>query len=61
MNVTLSKGGTAEVTLPIDDVKIPDVWKIVMYLQIPAGPEREELLECWHIAHALKRTLQELD
>lgn len=61
MNVTLFKGGTKEITLPIDDVQIPDVWKIVGNLGLNyEDPRVDELIKCWHIAAHLKMELQEI-
>ena len=56
--VTLHKGGTAEKTLPLSHVVIPDLWHIAQgqmdTLDLAA------ILECWHYAHDLKRTVEEI-
>ena len=62
--VTLSKGGTGEKTLPISQVKIPDLWHIAGAIEktgkVADGPGCAALiLECWSRAHDFKRHIQE--
>lgn len=56
--ITLHKGGTKEKTIPLSQLDIPDLWHIAqaeMDLHC-----RESILRCWHYAHDLKRTVEEL-
>jgi hypothetical protein len=64
MNVTLFKRGTKETTLPIRDVKIPDVWKALEALVDVINhddPRHDAILVTWHTAHSLKERLQEIE
>lgn len=65
--VTLFRGGTRETTVDIADVQLPDVWKIVERLEehflaegCPSSwlRDRKAILDCWHIAGALKKHVQ---
>lgn len=69
VKITLSKGGTAERTLELSAISIPDLWKIAHAPGLLPGLKdctlgdksaQELIVECWHIAHDLKRTLGEL-
>lgn len=56
--VTLFKGGTKETTLPISQIKVPDLWHVAAALRetgkVADGPGCADLiLNCWHIAGAL--------
>ena len=53
MRVTIHKGGTAEYTVPLAELHIPDLWHVVA----SCPEDRAKLIECWHIAHALKTEL----
>lgn len=60
--VTLARGGTAERTLNLRDVKIPDLWHTVEAIRIADGRPialepgtADVILECWNIAHQLRR------
>ena len=68
---TRAKGGTAEREEPINGIEVPDLWHIAMALN--AGSQRVEafkngefvsmlagdyVLECWHLAHDMKRHIQ---
>ena len=62
--VTLFKGGTKETPLPISEVDIPDLWYIAEALRksgkVANGPGCADLiLECWHIAGALRQHIKE--
>lgn len=62
--VTLFKGGTKEKTVKISEVQIPNLWHIAQAIRengkVQDGPGCAELiLECWHIAGALKRHIEE--
>lgn len=62
--VTLFKGGTRETTLPISEVDIPDLWHIAEALRsqgkVAYGSACADLiLNCWHIAGALKQHIEE--
>jgi hypothetical protein len=58
MKVTLSKGGTRERVVEIEALKIPDLWHIAMAEKDKACSRM--ILDCWHIAHDLKRELSGL-
>lgn len=63
--VTIFKGGSKERTLPINELRIPDLWHLACWLgenegTVPNGKLASELvLETWHIAHDLKRHISE--
>ena len=62
--VTLSKGGSEQTTVPINEVHIPDLWHVTEAIRttgkVHDGPGCADLiLECWNIAHDLKRHIQE--
>ena len=66
MKVTLSKDGTKKRTVDINEIEIPDMWHHIPYIrQCSDIPEQErnemaeEILECWHLAHDLKRHIVE--
>ena len=59
---TLAKGGTVERQVPIDHVKIPDVYALIKSLESRRhimGLEVTALQELWSIAHSLKRHIQD--
>ena len=58
--VILSKGGTAEKTVSISQIAIPDMWHIAETIRKRcsiANPEAtaDQILKCWHLAHSLHR------
>lgn len=55
--VTLSKGGTAEKTVDVAKLQIPDLWHIAHRLD---EEDKEKVLECWHLAHDLKTHIEDL-
>ena len=63
---TRSKGGTAEREEPINGITVPDLWHLAQALKggnlTRSKPilakAAEEVLECWHLAHDMKRHLQ---
>ena len=65
---TRSKGGTAEREEIISQIQVPDLWKIAEIFQGKSNTiymskaNREAvadaILECWHLAHDMKRHLQ---
>ena len=57
-DITLSKGGTAERTVPLSSISIPDVWNISFTL--PEG-QGELVRELWHLCHDLKRHIEDND
>ena len=82
--VTLAKGGTAERVVKVEEIQIPDLWHLAMFIQDhedeiyervghnhlvldnllagkPAGRPKwsEAILETWHLAHDLRRTILE--
>lgn len=58
MKITRAKGGTLEKQVPLSRIVIPDIWHEANLL-VPE--DRDRVLECWHLAHDLLRTLQELE
>jgi len=61
--VTLNKGGTKEMTVPISQVRIPNLWHIAEAIRkngkVADGPGCAKLiLECWNLAHDLKNHIQ---
>lgn len=57
--ITLSKGGTDEKTLPLSQVIIPDLWDIGCHLKFGQADfdwqhAAAQIFECWNIAHDLK-------
>lgn len=69
--VTLSKGGKAEREAEVDEIEIPDLWHTAMRLKELGNSESdlrlsenftkasEDILKTWHLAHDLKRHIQE--
>ncbi len=57
--ITLSKGGTKESQVEIDQIQIPDLWHIGQSGNAINQRERKMILECWHLAHDLKRHIIE--
>jgi len=55
MKITIHKGGTAEYSTELAALPIPDLWHVVA----SCPEDREKLIECWHIAHALKTEMLE--
>ena len=57
-----AKGGTAERLEDINSLDIPDVWHVAMRVA-EAGDKRgsEMILECWYLAHDMRRALQQGD
>jgi hypothetical protein len=53
ITITLSKGGTAEKKVKLSQLVIPDIFT---YDKTPSG---KAINEVWHIAHDLKRELEE--
>jgi hypothetical protein len=75
--ITLSKGGTAERTIDVQSIQVPDLWHVAMYhhdkadtipldndMQAKADQkwhkmQEEMILECWNLAHDMRKHLQE--
>ena len=63
---TRAKGGTAECEEPINGITVPDLWHLAQALKdgnltrnkTILAKAAEEVLECWHLAHAMKKHLQ---
>ena len=65
---TRSKGGTAEREEIISQIQVPDLWKIAEIFQGKSNTvymskaNREAvadaILECWHLAHDMRKHLQ---
>ena len=58
--ITLNRGGTAERTVDVDSLQVPDVWNasfvVDEHLSEAAG---ERIRECWNLCHNLLRHAQE--
>lgn len=53
------KGGTAQKTVPISQIVVPDLWHIAQAeLDLDC---RRAILETWHLAHDLKRHIETPD
>ena len=62
MKITLAKGGTAEREVDVQEIQVPDLWHVAMALKDdPSYDNRaaDMILETWHLAHDMKRHLQE--
>ena len=55
--ITLAKGGIKERTVPVSGLEIPDLWHVAR--RCTDVQDREMILECWHLAHDLKRHIKE--
>jgi len=62
---TRSKGGTAEREEIISQIQVPDLWHMISHIRdgvtlVPAYRTQiaDAMLECWHLAHDMKRHLQ---
>ena len=62
---TRSKGGTAEREEIISQIQVPDLWHMISHVRdgvtlVPAYRTQiaDAMLECWHLAHDLKRHAQ---
>ncbi len=63
---TRSKGGTAEREEPINGITVPDLWHLAQALKdgnltrnkTILAKAAEEVLECWHLAHDMRKHLQ---
>jgi len=62
---TRSKGGTAEREEIISQIQVPDLWHMISHVRdgvtlVPAYRTQiaDAMLECWHLAHDMKRHLQ---
>jgi len=53
--ITLNKGGLNERTVALESLIIPDLWHIAASRK--DEEERKKILECWHLAHDLKKHL----
>lgn len=51
--VTLNKGGTAEKQIALNLVVIPDLW----HVRVESMEQKQQVLDCWHLAADLKREL----
>jgi len=64
--IVRSRGGTLERIEFIADIDVPDLWHIAMAVKdgTPIPKEKREMLsnmilDTWHIAHDLKRHIEE--
>lgn len=59
--ITISKGGTGERTIAINAIHVPDLWHTAMKLEDMGDyAAAQEVLDAWHLAHAMKEHLQAL-
>ena len=66
--ITLKRGGSGEVEVPVEQIQVPDLWKIAEIFQGKSNTiymskaNREAIadaiLECWHLAHDMRKHLQ---
>lgn len=60
VKVTLNRGGSAETTVPLAQLNVPDAWHAAMQLKkLGFESHCETVLETWHLAHSLLKELQE--
>lgn len=57
--IVIHRGGTGERTIPVSGIIVPDMWHIAMSQENPEF--KAQVLECWHLAHAMRSALEELD
>jgi len=63
---TRAKGGTAECEERINGITVPNLWHLAQALKdgnltrnkANLAKAAEEVLECWHLAHDMKRHIQ---
>lgn len=59
-NITLNKGGGGEKVIDTRSLQVPDLWHVAMYLADEGLQESsDKVLEAWHLAHDMKRHIQE--
>lgn len=57
--ITRFKGGTLESEVPVNEIKIPDLWHLSEKLRNEFGIDAgNEVLEVWHLAHDLLRHIK---
>lgn len=66
MKITLAKGGTAEKTVELKEIVIPDLWKVAQIKELEGytlGDKsvKEAIIEGWHLAHDLLNTLRAIE
>lgn len=52
--IIICKGGSGEKVVKIESIQIPDLWHAAQ-----GSPFEAEILQCWHLAHDMKRELLE--
>jgi len=57
--IVRSKGGTAERTVAVTDIQVPDLWHIAM--SINNKEARARVLDCWYLAHDLLRAVRDTE
>ena len=69
--ITLKRGGSGEVEVPVEQIQVPDLWHIAQFLE-KTGEQvyvvkdgeftwvkaSDYVLECWNLAHAMRRHIQ---
>lgn len=61
--IVLCKGGTMERTVEVSKIVIPDLWHIAHLPELDGYTQggksaKDLILECWHLAHDLKKALE---
>jgi|TARA_B110000263_G_scaffold249899_1_gene269135 hypothetical protein len=63
---TRSKGGTAEREELISQIEVPDLWHLIQAMKQGTTISKKEgqrlvasIEECWHLAHDMKRHMQD--
>lgn len=57
-----AKGGGGERRTEIKDIEVPDLWHIAMRsMELGNTQDEKQILECWHLAHDMKKALQHID
>ena len=55
-----ARGGSLERVVPVDELRVPDLWHIAMHLKERGFPKaQDEVLECWYLCHDLLRSIRE--
>lgn len=58
--IVLNKGGTAEQTVSVSEITIPDLWHVAELLHEQKDERAADLvIECWSLTHSLLRHIQD--
>lgn len=59
-SIIRAKGGSKERVVAVQDIKIPDLWKLVHNHEVDlTARQKKEILECWHLCYDLLRAIKE--